>query len=379
MPLRILVVFGTRPEAIKLAPVISALAAHQNVRLSVCNSGQHQELLNNILQWFDIEADHSLDVMSHGQSLTNTYAKILQGVTRVIEQEKPDIVVVQGDTLTTLAAAQAAYLNQIKVAHVEAGLRTYDAQSPWPEEGNRRMMASITNFHFAPTERARRHLLQEFIPPESIFLTGNTVVDALRQVLTKLDADSQVRQQVQDRYPFLASARRLVLVTAHRRENFAIGLDELKAALLRLAEHFADSIQIVLPVHKNPVVSDSLRHGLSDIENVHLIEPQDYVGFVFLMSRAALIITDSGGVQEEAPSLGVPTIVTRQGTERSEGLEGYGVYLTPPVASDIYETAVRLLDQPAPVRKALNEVVNPYGDGMAAQRIADILSQQLSE
>ena len=301
MPLRILVVFGTRPEAIKLAPVISALAAHQNVRLSVCNSGQHQELLNNILQWFDIEADHSLDVMSHGQSLTNTYVKILQGVTRVIEQETPDIVVVQGDTLTTLAAAQAAYLSQIKVAHVEAGLRTYDAQSPWPEEGNRRMMASITNFHFAPTERARHHLLQEFIPPESIFLTGNTVVDALRQVLTKLDADSQVRQKVQNRYPFLASARRLVLVTAHRRENFATGLDELKAALLRLAEHFADSIQIVLPVHKNPVVSDSLRQGLSDIENVHLIEPQDYVGFVFLMSRAALIITDSGGVQEEAP------------------------------------------------------------------------------
>ena len=377
MPLRILVVFGTRPEAIKLAPVISALAAHQNVRLSVCNSGQHQELLNNILQWFDIEADHSLDVISHGQSLTNTYVKILQGVTRVIEQEKPDIVVVQGDTLTTLAAAQAAYLSQIKVAHVEAGLRTYDAQSPWPEEGNRRMMASITNFHFAPTERARHHLLQEFIPPESIFLTGNTVVDALRQVLTKLDADSQVRQQVQDRYPFLASARRLVLVTAHRRENFATGLDELKAALLRLAEHFADSIQIVLPVHKNPVVSDSLRQGLSDIENVHLIEPQDYVGFVFLMSRAALIITDSGGVQEEAPSLGVPTIVTRQGTERSEGLEGYGVYLIPPIASDIYDTAVRLLDQPAPAREVSNEVVNPYGDGLAGQRIADILSQSI--
>ena len=378
MPLHILVVFGTRPEAIKLAPVISALAAHQNVRLSVCNSGQHQELLNNILQWFDIEVDHSLDVMSHGQSLTNTYAKILQDVTRVIEQEKPDIVVVQGDTLTTLAAAQAAYLNQTRVAHIEAGLRTYDSRSPWPEEGNRRMVASITDFHFAPTERARHHLLQECVPSESIFLTGNTVVDALSQVLTKLDSDSQMRQQVQDRYPFLSASRPLVLVTAHRRENFAAGLDELKMALLRLAEHFADSIQIVLPVHKNPVVSDSLRQGLSDIENVYLIEPQDYVGFIFLMSRAALIITDSGGVQEEAPSLGVPTIVTRQDTERSEGLEGYGVYLIPPVASDIYETAVRLLDQPAPVRKALNEVVNPYGDGMAAQRIADILSQQLS-
>lgn len=379
MPLHILVVFGTRPEAIKLAPVISALAAHQNVRLSVCNSGQHQELLNNILQWFDIEVDHSLDVMTHGQSLTEMYARILQGVTRVIEQEKPDIVVVQGDTLTTLAAAQAAYLNQTRVAHIEAGLRTYDSRSPWPEEGNRRMVASITDFHFAPTERARHHLLQEYVPSESIFLTGNTVVDALSQVLTKLDSDSQMRQQVQDRYPFLSASRPLVLVTAHRRENFAAGLDELKMALLRLAEHFADSIQIVLPVHKNPVVSDSLRRGLSDIENVYLIEPQDYVGFIFLMSRAALIITDSGGVQEEAPSLGVPTIVTRQDTERSEGLEGYGVYLIPPVASDIYETAVRLLDQPAPVRKALNEVVNPYGDGMAAQRIADILSQQLSE
>ena len=374
MALKVMVVFGTRPEAIKLAPVIYELKANKAIKTVVCNTGQHRELLDDILRWFEIKPDYELKVMDANQEMAAVYSKVLLGVSKVIAAEQPSTVVVQGDTLTAIAAAQAAYLQNLPVAHVEAGLRTYDLASPWPEEGNRRMIASFASIHFAPTKRARDNLLKESIPRESIFLTGNTVVDALRQVLETLQRDADLQAQMANRYPFLSPDRRLVLVTAHRRENFGEGLNELRISLLQLIERYGRTIQIVIPLHKNPVVEKHLRQGLEDIENVYLIEPQDYVGFVFLMSKAALIITDSGGIQEEAPTFRVPVIVTRKETERTEGLDGYGIYCIPPQATHIYSTAAELLDGRFTVALDPPDVDNPYGDGFAAKRVAEVLT-----
>ena len=379
MSLKVMVVFGTRPEAIKLAPVIYELKAKKGIETVVCNTGQHRELLADILIWFEIKPDYDLKVMSVNQEMAAVYSKVLLGVSEVIAAEQPDSVVVQGDTLTAIAAAQAAYFQRVPVAHVEAGLRTYDLASPWPEEGNRRMIASFASMHFAPTARAKDNLLRESITTESVFVTGNTVVDALRQALETLEYNPNLQSQIASRYPFLWQEQRLVLVTAHRRENFDKGLNELRVSILKLIEHYGQTIQVVIPLHKNPAVAKNLRQGLKDIKNVHLIEPQDYIGFVFLMSKADLIITDSGGIQEEAPTLGVPVIVTRKDTERTEGLEGYGIYCIPPIATDIYSHAIALLDSQSRVSLDTPGLENPYGDGFAAKRVVELLAHTLHE
>lgn len=372
MPKHVLIVFGTRPEAIKFAPLIEALSARDEVSVTVCSTGQHRELLTGILRWFKIDVDYDLNIMGNGQSVGETFMKAFTGVSDILGQHDIDMVLVQGDTLTTLAGAQAAYLHGVRLAHIEAGLRTNNLYSPWPEEGNRRVVSALADLHFAPTEAAKENLVKENVSLDKIHVTGNTGVDSLLKVVDRLDAEPALRHTLESGYPFLQPDRRLILVTTHRRENFSEGIEALKAALQRLAHEFSGDVNIVIPVHKNPVVFTSLHRDLAEIENIYLIEPQDYVGFVFLMSRALLIITDSGGIQEEAPSLGVPTLVIRKDTERSEGLEGFGVSLIPPTTVDIYEAAARVLDSLLTDSRRRSNL-NPYGDGQAAKRIAAVL------
>lgn len=372
MPKHVLIVFGTRPEAIKFAPLIEALSARDEVSVTVCSTGQHRELLTGILRWFKINVDYDLNVMGKDQSVGETFMKAFTGVSDILGRHDIDMVLVQGDTLTTLAGAQAAYLHGVRLAHIEAGLRTNNLYSPWPEEGNRRVVSALADLHFAPTEAAKANLVKENVSLDKIYVTGNTGVDSLLKVVDRLDAEPSLRDTLESDYPFLQPDRRLVLVTTHRRENFSEGIDALKAALQRLAHEFSGDVNIVIPVHKNPVVFTSLHRDLAEIDNIYLIEPQDYVGFVFLMSRAQLIITDSGGIQEEAPSLGVPTLVIRKDTERSEGLEGFGVSLIPPTTVDIYEAAARVLGSSLPDSRRRSNL-NPYGDGQAAKRIAAVL------
>ena len=352
-----------------MAPVIQALRRAEGIETRVCVTAQHRQMLDQVLQLFDIRPDHDLDLMQPGQSLTDLTANVLQGLQPVLAMEQPDLVLVHGDTTSTPAGALAAYYQRIPVGHVEAGLRTGNIYAPWPEEMNRRIAGAITAVHFAPTARARANLLREGVGEERIHVTGNTVVDALLTVVDKARANPELQSQ----FAFLDPGRRTILVTGHRRENFGDGFQRICRALGRLAER--SDVQIVYPVHLNPNVLGPVREALGDRDNIHLIEPLDYLPFVTLMDRAELIITDSGGVQEEAPSLGKPVLVMRETTERPEAVDAGTVRLVGTDEESIVREATRLLDDPQ-AYAAMSRAHNPYGDGQAVSRIVKVIQQQ---
>ena len=371
---KVLVVFGTRPEAIKMAPLVHALQAHPLLSAQVAVTAQHREMLDQVLDIFGIAPDVDLDIMQPGQSLPELTARIVQGMTPVLERLRPDMVLVHGDTSTTLSTALAAFYARIPIGHVEAGLRTGNLQAPWPEEMNRRLTAPLCRLHFAPTAGSRANLLREGIAESDIHVTGNTVIDALLQVDERLRSESGLRTSMEARFPFLDPSRRLLLVTGHRRENFGDGFERICAALAKLAHR--DDLQIVYPVHLNPRVQEPVRRHLSGLSNVHLIEPQDYLPFVYLMQQSHVILTDSGGVQEEAPSLGKPVLVMRESTERPEAVDAGTVRLVGTDTDRIVTEVEGLLGDRAEYRR-MSEAHNPYGDGKACVRIAEAIAARL--
>ncbi|WP_374980971.1 UDP-N-acetylglucosamine 2-epimerase (non-hydrolyzing) [Pseudomonas solani] len=364
--MKVLCVFGTRPEAIKMAPVVRQLQAESMIESRVCVTAQQRQMLDQVLEVFDIVPDHDLDVMRPGQSLTDITTRVMQGIDPVLDAEKPDLILVHGDTSTTFATSLAAYYRRIPVGHVEAGLRTGNIYSPWPEEINRRLTGSIAAHHFAPTEAARSNLLREGIADTSICVTGNTVVDALLATVRRIEGDSTLTQRFEDRFSFLDPSRRLILVTGHRRESFGQGFENICLALRELAAR--DDVEIVYPVHLNPNVQEPVRRILGDCPQAHLIEPLDYLPFVYLMKRCHLILTDSGGIQEEAPSLGKPVLLMRETTERPEGLQVGAVRLVGTDCGKIVSETLRLLGSQAEY-DVMARAGNPYGDGLAATRI----------
>ncbi len=361
-------VFGTRPEAIKMAPVVKALQTVDRVKLTVnvCVTAQHRSMLDQVLDLFSIKPDFDLDLMKNHQDLTQITVGVLSGLQGVLAEYKPDLVLVHGDTTTTFAASLAAYYQQIDVAHVEAGLRTRNIYSPWPEEMNRRLTGGIARYHFAPTEQAKQNLLAEAVPTENIYVTGNTVVDALLETTHKIQADSGLAESLACRFDFLDPAKKLILVTGHRRESFGRGFENICIALRRIAER--NDVQIVYPVHLNPNVSTPVNRTLGGLANVFLLDPLEYLPFVYLMSRSYLIITDSGGIQEEAPSLGKPVLVMRDTTERPEAVDAGTVRLVGTDCDRIVAETRGLLDDNAQYQH-MARAHNPYGDGLAARRI----------
>jgi UDP-N-acetylglucosamine 2-epimerase (non-hydrolysing) len=359
---RVLSVFGTRPEAIKMAPVVRALAAAEDIDGRVCVTAQHREMLDQVLDLFAIVPEYDLNLMRPGQGLEDITAGVLHTLSPVLAEFKPQLVLVHGDTGTTLAASLAAYYKKIPVGHVEAGLRTGNIWSPWPEEINRKVAGAIATLHFAPTEKSKANLLAEGVPSGAIEVTGNTVIDALLDVVAMLEKDSAAF----DRQFALDASKRLILVTGHRRESFGDGFQRICEALATLAAR--PDVEIVYPVHLNPNVKGPVEEKLSGLANVHLIAPQDYLPFVYLMSRADIILTDSGGVQEEAPSLGKPVLVMRETTERPEAVEAGTVKLVGTDAALIVSEVSHLLDDRA-AYEAMAFAHNPYGDGQAVDRI----------
>jgi len=362
--MRVVSVFGTRPEAIKMAPVVKALESAEEIDSRVCLTGQHREMLEQVVRLFDLTPDHNLDVMQAAQGLTHVTSAVLSGLGPVFEDMKPDVVLVHGDTTTTMAAAMAAFYQQIPVGHVEAGLRTGNIYSPWPEEMNRKLTGGLSTYHFAPTETARENLAREGIAAEQIDVTGNTVIDALYWVRDNRLAASDAEMQAA--FPFLNREKRLILVTGHRRENHDGGIEGICRAMAALASR--GDVQVVYPVHLNPIVQQAAQTILDDIDDVHLIPPQDYLPFVWLMNRSYLIVTDSGGIQEEAPSLGKPVLVARDTTERPEAVEAGTVKLIGADADAIQREAQILLDDAATYEQ-MARAHNPYGDGEASGRI----------
>ncbi|MGK8436043.1 non-hydrolyzing UDP-N-acetylglucosamine 2-epimerase [Ectopseudomonas hydrolytica] len=373
MTIKTLCVFGTRPEAIKMAPLALALQDDPRFEAKVCVTGQHRQMLDQVLDLFELVPDFDLNIMKPGQDLTDVTSSILLGMREVLASFKPDVVLVHGDTATTFAASVAAYYQQIPVAHVEAGLRTGNIYSPWPEEGNRKLTGALAALHFAPTETSCGNLLREGVSPDSIVVTGNTVIDALLQVVAKLDTDSDLQVQFASRFPFLHPDRKLILVTGHRRESFGGGFERICQALVETAQRFPE-VEIVYPVHLNPNVREPVNRLLAGIDNVHLIEPLDYLPFVYLMNQAYLILTDSGGIQEEAPSLGKPVLVMRDTTERPEAVEAGTVKLVGTDVAAITSAITALVTDEAAYRQ-MSFAHNPYGDGKACQRILESLSQ----
>ena len=369
--LRILTVFGTRPEAIKMAPVVHALAAAADVDARVCITAQHREMLDQVLDLFAIVPDYDLNLMKPGQDLTDITVSVLQGLRSVLAEFQPDLLLVHGDTTTTLSASLAAYYQRIAVGHVEAGLRTGNIFSPWPEEVNRKVAGTVARLHFAPTERSRANLLAENVPTDHVHVTGNTVIDALRDIVARLETDDALSGELAARFG-LDAGKRMILVTGHRRESFGEGFERICAALAQIARR--DDVEIVYPVHLNPNVRRPVEAHLGGVANIHLIAPQDYLPFVYLMHRSTLILTDSGGVQEEAPSLGKPVLVMRDTTERPEAVEAGTVRLVGTDAGLIVESVDRLLDDRA-AYEAMSFAHNPYGDGQAAGRILSAIRQ----
>lgn len=370
--MKVMVVFGTRPEAIKMAPLVAALNSKASLDVKVCVTAQHRQMLDQVLSLFQIVPDWDLDVMRAGQDLTDLTGRILAGMRDVFTQWTPDVVLVHGDTSTTFATALAAYYQRISIGHVEAGLRTGNLYSPWPEEGNRKLTGALTKWHFSPTSTARDNLLREGVDPGLVHVTGNTVIDALIQVTGKLESDAALSQEFAQQFSFLTPERRMVLVTGHRRENFGDGFERICRALARLASDQPD-IDIVYPVHLNPNVREPVGRLLGNVHNVHLVEPLDYLPFVYLMTRSYLILTDSGGIQEEAPSLGRPVLVMRDTTERPEAVEAGTVRLVGTNEDIIYQEALKLLTD-VEAYDAMRRATNPYGDGRACERIAHILA-----
>ena len=372
---KILVIFGTRPEAIKMAPVVLALRNRGDVETAVCVSGQHREMLDQVLSVFKIKPDFDINVMTEKQQLSAVSAKILLGITEVLERYQPAIVVVHGDTTTSYIASLAAFYLQIPVAHVEAGLRTGNMHSPWPEEFNRRSIGSFAALHFAPTYEAQENLLAERAPASNIEVTGNTVIDAIRLTLARLNADIVFRTAASNRVPNLDPALPIVLVTAHRRENLDGGIHSICDAIATVAD--TGEAQFVFPVHKNPRVRSVVHAKLAGRKNVLLTEPLDYPEVVSLMARAYLLLTDSGGIQEEAAALRKPCLVMRETTERPELVAVGGAKLVGTDSRVIVDSVLQLLRDPV-AHRAMQIVKNPYGDGFAAERISARLATFLS-
>ena len=371
--IKTLCVFGTRPEAIKMAPLALKLHSESRFEARVCVTGQHREMLDQVLSLFNLKPDYDLDIMKSGQDLTDVTSSILKGMRNVLTEFRPDVVVVHGDTATTLAASLAAYYQQIPVAHVEAGLRTGNLYSPWPEEANRKLTGALATVHFAPTQTSADNLKCEGIAEKKIHITGNTVIDALFEIVNKLDTDEQLYKGLALKFPFLKEGKKLILVTGHRRESFGGGFERICEALAQTARQHPD-VQIVYPVHLNPNVQQPVNQLLKGIANIHLIEPLDYLPFVYLMNRAEIILTDSGGIQEEAPSLGKPVLVMRDSTERPEAVAAGTVKLVGTNTITITNELNELLINPE-AYEAMSRAHNPYGDGKASDRIIELLAR----
>ncbi|SDX67544.1 UDP-N-acetylglucosamine 2-epimerase (non-hydrolysing) [Sulfitobacter pontiacus] len=371
---KVLLVFGTRPEAIKMAPVYDMLKNTHAMDVRVAVTAQHREMLDQVLRLFEIEPDYDLNVMKPGQGLTEITAAVLAGLKQVLEDFAPDLLLVHGDTTTTLSASIAAYYHQIPVGHVEAGLRTGNIYSPWPEEINRKVTGTIARIHFAPTEKSAANLATEGVAPQMVFITGNTVIDALVNVVDRLENDAQQSAAFDAEFG-IDPAKRLILVTGHRRESFGGGFERICSALAKIAER--DDVQIIYPVHLNPNVKGPVEVNLGTLERVRLIPPQDYLPFVHLMRRADIILTDSGGVQEEAPSLGKPVLVMRDTTERPEAVDAGTVKLVGTDPALIVRETMALLDDDD-AYESMSRAHNPYGDGLAAQRIHNAIVEFFS-
>jgi UDP-N-acetylglucosamine 2-epimerase (non-hydrolysing) len=369
---KVLVAFGTRPEVIKMAPVIEALRARPDLfEVKVLSSGQHREMLTPILRVFSLVPDIELNVMQDSQGPMSVISRVLQGMEAMFSTWRPDWVLIHGDTATSLAAGLASFYADIPCGHVEAGLRSGDLRAPWPEEMHRLLLSPMMRAHFPPTEHARQNLLRERISDESILVTGNTVIDALHRVVAKLKSDRSLSADIESKFDFLDTNRKLLLVTGHRRENFGAPLNGLCEAMRELA--LRTDVQLVYAVHLNPQVRDTVNRVLGNSPAV-LIEPQEYLSFVYLMMRSEFIISDSGGIQEEAPSLGKPVLVTRETTERVEALQAGTIKLVGTDGSGLYREASKLLDDPEEYRR-MSQVANPYGDGKAGPRIAEWLAR----
>lgn len=367
---KLLIVFGTRPEALKCFPVVRAALAHPGFVTETCITAQHREMVDQVIELTGLPVHHDLNIMQPGQTLFDVTSRVLLGMAQVLEKAKPDIVLVQGDTTTAMTAALAAFYKRIPVAHVEAGLRSHDINSPFPEELNRKIAGNIATWHFAPTVQARDNLIAEGKAENTIFVTGNTVIDTLLHFSGAIDADSLMSAKLAARFPFLDSAKRMILVTGHRRENFDGGIHRICTALKGLAVR--GDVQIVYPVHPNPNVRSVVNAELEGVPNIHLVDPQDYLPFLYLQKQSYLVLTDSGGVQEEAPSLGKPVLVMRENTERPEGIVAGTARLVGTDIEKILSNANSLLDDQAAYR-GMSERHNPYGDGRAGNRIVEEL------
>ena len=370
MKLKVLSIFGTRPEAIKMAPLVKKLQQHPDIESYVCVTAQHREMLDQVLQLFDIVPDFDMDIMKSAQNLTDITSEILKKLEPVLQQLNPDRVLVHGDTTTAMSAAMAAFYQKIPVGHVEAGLRTGDIYSPWPEEMNRRVVSVYTDMHFSPTQKARENLINENIDDDKIFVTGNTIIDSILMVKEKLRSNKEIEQQFDDTLPFLDSKKRLILVTAHRRENFGQGFLDICTAISLIAEN--KNVQVLYPVHLNPNVQEPVYRILGDKKNVKLISPLDYLHFVYLMNRSYIILTDSGGIQEEAPSLGKPVLVMRDTTERPEAVDAGTVKIVGTDPDVICREVSALLDDNDKYT-TMSQAHNPYGDGKAADAIINYI------
>ena len=371
---KILHVFGTRPEAIKMAPLVKACEANNNLESRVCVTAQHREMLDQVLELFDIIPDYDLNLMTPGQTLNDVTSAILIKLKPILAEYQPDLLLVHGDTATTFAASLAAYYEKIDVGHVEAGLRTGNIYSPWPEEINRKLTGSIARFHFAPTSASKQNLINEGISENQICITGNTVIDALLSVKEKIDSDDVLANELSLQFKTIDFTQKLVVVTGHRRENFGSGFEAICSALAQLAEERPD-LEIVYPVHLNPNVQTPVKKYLSDYKNIHLIEPLDYLPFIYLMMNSNIILTDSGGIQEEAPSLGKPVLVMRDTTERPEALAAGTVKLVGTNSGQIVHDVLELLDD-ASKYSQMSRASNPYGDGKACDKILSFIEEK---
>jgi len=369
-PLKVLSIFGTRPEAVKMAPVVQALQQAPEIEARICVTAQHREMLDQVLKLFAIQPDVDLDLMRPNQSLSSTAAAVLTHLEPILVGLKPDWVLIQGDTTTVMAASLLAFYHGIRVGHVEAGLRTGDKWQPFPEEVHRKIAGVVADLHFAPTELNRRNLLAEGVPDRIIVVTGNPVIDALNSIVGQPTPAETNR--ILQRLGIGTGKKRLVYITAHRRENFGRPLEDICQALLRLADRYRREVQFVYPVHLNPNVREPVFRLLGEVENISLMDPLDYLPHIHLMKYAAVVLTDSGGIQEEAPGLGIPTLVLRAVTERPEGVEAGTLKLVGTDTDCIVQSTCELLDDPQ-AHAAMAKAANPFGDGHAAPRIVQAL------
>jgi UDP-N-acetylglucosamine 2-epimerase (non-hydrolysing) len=370
--IKILAVFGTRPEAIKMAPLILKMREYSAFDVKICVTAQHREMLDQVMKFFELTADYDLNLMSPGQNLSEITSKAIVGLTKIYSENSPDLVLVHGDTTTTASAALAAYYEKIPIGHIEAGLRTGDIYSPWPEEVNRKITATIASLNFAPTLSAKENLLNEGVSSSSIFVTGNTVIDALLIAKRKIDKNVDLKEKLNQRFSYLENEKKLILVTGHRRENFGVGFENICKALKLISQR--DDVQIIYPVHFNPNVQEPVRRILGMSKNIKLIEPLEYIAFVYLMSKSHFILTDSGGIQEEAPALGKPVLVMRNTTERPEAVEAGTAKLIGTKMETILDGVNQLLDKKDEYLR-MSDVSNPYGEGRSSEIIANIIQK----